>query len=108
MIEHLKNDFQIVEFNGSQLEVKTEVELTWDKGERPKFVLYLGRLSWDDLTVLKEIDADKIPSDKNTSLLYAGHSCLIGKSLPNNLGVIFDLPNSDRLEYCVQFQVRDT
>ena len=54
VIEHLKNDFHIVEFNGSQLEVKAEVELTWDSGERPKFVLYIGRLSRDDLTVLKE------------------------------------------------------
>jgi len=56
VIEHLKDDFRIVEFNGSQLEVKAEVELTWDKGERPKFVLYLGGLSRDDLTVLKEYE----------------------------------------------------
>jgi len=56
VIEHLKNDFRIVEFNGSQLEVKAKVELTWDKGERPKFVLYLGGLSRDDLTVSKEYE----------------------------------------------------
>ena len=56
VVEHLRNDFRIVEFNGSQLEVKAEVELTWDKGERPKFVLYLGGLSRDDLTVLKEYE----------------------------------------------------
>jgi len=56
VIEYLKDDFHIVEFNGSQLEVKAEVELTWDKGEKPKFVLYLGGLSRDDLTVLKEYE----------------------------------------------------
>jgi len=56
VIEHLKNDFRIVEFNGSQLEIKAEVELIGDKGERPKFVLYLGGLSRDDLTVLKEYE----------------------------------------------------
>jgi len=56
VVEYLKNDFSIVKFNGSQLEVKAEVELTWDKGERPKFVLYLGGLSRDDLTVLKEYE----------------------------------------------------
>lgn len=46
----------MVEFNGSQLEVKAEVELAWDRGERPKFILYLGGLSLDDLTVLKEYE----------------------------------------------------
>jgi len=56
VIKHLKNDFHIVEFNGGQLEVKAEVELTWDKGEKPKFILYLGGLSRDDLTVLKEYE----------------------------------------------------
>ncbi|MFQ6067599.1 MAG: hypothetical protein ACE5K3_10035 [bacterium] len=55
VIEHF-NDFRIVEFKGSQLEVKAEVELTWDKGERPKFVLYLGGLSREDLTVLREYE----------------------------------------------------
>jgi len=56
VIEYLKNDFRIIEFKGSQLEVKAEVELTWDKGDRPKFVLYLGGLCRDDLTVLKEYE----------------------------------------------------
>jgi hypothetical protein len=56
VIKYLKNDFRIIEFNGSQLEVKAEVELTWYKGERPKFILYLGGLSRDDLTVLKEYE----------------------------------------------------
>jgi len=56
VIKYLKNDFRIIEFNGSQLEVKAQVELTWDKGERPKFVLYLGGLCRDDLTVLKEYE----------------------------------------------------
>ena len=56
VIEHLKDDFRIVEFNGSQLEVKAEVELTWDRSERPKFVLYLGGLSREDLTILKEYE----------------------------------------------------
>jgi len=56
VIEHLRNDFHIVKYNDSQLEVKAEVELAWDKGERPKFVLYLGGLSRDELTVLKEYE----------------------------------------------------
>lgn len=56
VIEHLRDDFRIVEFNGSQLEVKAEVELTWDRSERPKFVLYLGGLSREDLTILKEYE----------------------------------------------------
>lgn len=56
VIEHLKNDFRVVEYKGSQLEVKAEVELTWKKGERPKFVLYLPGLTRDSLTVLKEYE----------------------------------------------------
>ena len=56
VIKYLKNDFRIIEFNGSQLEVKAEVELTWHKGERPKFILYLAGLHRDDLTVLKEYE----------------------------------------------------
>jgi len=56
VIEHLKNDFRIVQYAGSQLEVKAEVELAWDKGERPKFVLYPGGISRDDLIVLKEYE----------------------------------------------------
>jgi hypothetical protein len=56
VIEHLKDAFQIIEFNGSQLEVKAKVELSWDKGERQKFILYLCGLSRDDLTVLKEYE----------------------------------------------------
>jgi len=47
------------------------------------------------------IDADKIPLDKNTSLSYSGHRCLVGKSIPENLGMVFDLPNSDGLKFCV-------
>ena len=47
------------------------------------------------------IDADKIPLDKTTSLLYAGHRCLVGKSIPKNLGKVFNLPNSDGLKFCV-------
>jgi len=47
------------------------------------------------------IDADKIPFGKDTSILYAGHRCLVGKNLPDNLGVVFDLPNSDGLKFCV-------
>jgi len=56
VIKYLKNDFRIIEFNGSQLEVKAEVELAWDRGERPRFILYLGGLHRDDLTVLKEYE----------------------------------------------------
>jgi len=56
VIKYLKNDFRIIEFKGSQLEVKAQVELTWDRGEQPKFVLYLGGLNRDDLTVLKEYE----------------------------------------------------
>ncbi|GAJ05064.1 unnamed protein product, partial [marine sediment metagenome] len=56
VIKHFFNDFHIVDFNGSQLEVKSEVELAWDKGEKPKFILYLGGLSRDNLTVLKEYE----------------------------------------------------
>jgi len=64
VIRHLKDDFLVVEFNGSQLEVKARVELAWDKGERPKFVLYLGGLSRDDLTVLKEYEfSDRVFED---------------------------------------------
>ena len=56
VIEHLKKDFSLVEYRGSQLEVKAEVELTWAKGQRPKFVLYLPGLTRDALTVLKEYE----------------------------------------------------
>jgi hypothetical protein len=56
VIKHLKGDFRIVEYNGSQLEVKAEVELAWDRREKPKFILYLGGLSRDNLTVLKEYE----------------------------------------------------
>jgi len=56
VIEHLMDDSHIVEFNGSQLEVKAEVELTWGRGERPKFILYLSGLFRDVLTVLKEYE----------------------------------------------------
>ena len=56
IIEHFKKDFRLVEYKGSQLEVKAEVELTWAKGERPKFVLYLPGMPLDALTVLKEYE----------------------------------------------------
>ncbi len=56
VIEHLRKDFELIEYRGSQLEVKAEVELTWAKGKRPKFVLYLPGLTRDNLTVLKEYE----------------------------------------------------
>lgn len=56
VIKHLKTDFRVVEFKGSQLEVKAEVELTRKKGDIPKFVLYLPGLTRNDLTVLKEYE----------------------------------------------------
>ena len=56
VIEHLKRDFKLIEYRGSQLEVKAEVELTWAKGDRPKFILYLPGLTRDALTVLKEYE----------------------------------------------------
>jgi hypothetical protein len=56
IIDHLKKDFRVIEYRGSQLEVKAEVELTWAKGDRPKFILYLPGLTRDSLTVLKEYE----------------------------------------------------
>jgi len=56
VIEHLGRDFELIEYRGSQLEVKAKVELTWAKGKRPKFVLYLPGLTRDNLTVLKEYE----------------------------------------------------
>ncbi len=56
VIEHLRKDFELIEYRGSQLEVKAEVELTWAKGKKPKFVLYLPCLTRDNLTVLKEYE----------------------------------------------------
>jgi hypothetical protein len=56
VIEHLKKDFKLIEYRRSQLEVKAEVELTWAKGSRPKFILYLPGLTRDALTVLKEYE----------------------------------------------------
>jgi hypothetical protein len=56
VIEHLKKDFKLIEYRGSQLEVKAEVELTWAKGDRPRFILYLPGLTRDTLTVLKEYE----------------------------------------------------
>jgi len=56
VIEHLKKDFKLIEYRGSQLEVKAEVEHTWAKGDRPKFILYLPGLTRDTLTVLKEYE----------------------------------------------------
>ena len=56
IIEHFKRDFRLVRYRGSQLEVKAEVELTWAKGGRPKFILYLPGLTHDTLTVLKEYE----------------------------------------------------
>ncbi len=56
VVEYLKHDFRLVKYNGSQLEVKAEVELTWKKNVRPKFVLYLPGLTREDLSVLKEYE----------------------------------------------------
>lgn len=56
IVERLKDEFRTVEYKGSQLEVKAEVELTWAKGEHPKYVLYLPGLSRESLTVLKEYE----------------------------------------------------
>jgi len=52
----LKHDFRLVEYNGSQLEGKAEVELTWKENVRPKFILYLPGLTREDLSVLKEYE----------------------------------------------------
>jgi hypothetical protein len=56
IIEHLRKDFELIEYRGSQLEIKAKVELTWAKGKRPKFILYLPGLTRDNLTVLKEYE----------------------------------------------------
>lgn len=56
VVEHLRKDFGLIEYNGSQLQIKAEIELTWAKNKRPKFVLYLPGLTRDALTVLKEYE----------------------------------------------------
>lgn len=56
IIEHLRSDFKVEDYRGSQLEIKSNVELTWAKGETPKFILYLGGMKKESLTVLKEYE----------------------------------------------------
>jgi len=56
ILDHLRSDFKIIEYRGSQLEIKSDVELTRAKGERPKFILYLGEMKRESLTVLKEYE----------------------------------------------------
>ena len=56
IIEYFKKDFWLIEYKGSQLEVKAEVELIWAKGNKPKFVLYLPRLTRDTLAVVKDYE----------------------------------------------------
>lgn len=56
IVPQLCNDFHVVEYRGSQLEVKATVEFAWAKKQRPRFVLYLPGLSRDRLNVLKEYE----------------------------------------------------
>jgi len=55
-----------------------------------------GFLMVDEVT-----DADKVTIPKTIELLYTGHRCLIGTKLPKELGAVFDVPNSDNLQFCV-------
>ncbi|MBI3014549.1 MAG: hypothetical protein HYY65_05705 [Candidatus Tectomicrobia bacterium] len=56
VVPQLTGDFQVVTYQGSQLEVKAAVELAWARKERPRFVLYLPGLSAVRLNVLKEYE----------------------------------------------------
>lgn len=52
--------------------------------------------------ILDEVkDADKVTIPKEVELLYKGHRCLVGKNLPNKLGIVLELQNSDGLQLCI-------
>ena len=56
VVDHLIEEFEVIRYRGSQLEVKSEVELRWAGGEGPRFILYLPGLTREDLSVLKEYE----------------------------------------------------
>jgi len=46
-------------------------------------------------------DANKVTIPKELEVFYKGHRCLVGQNLPKELGKVFELPNSDGLQFCV-------